>query len=167
MQDILKINPRYFDALLASAWILGIMGNKEEALGYYKSALEIEPENKFLRMNYAHNLATSGKFHQAIEVYDSLKIDYPDEYRIFQYLGITYGNMGDLDKSIENLERAISIHPTPLSYSNLAVALRKRGDLEKAIYYLKLYLENAQGEDEKRIKEARNELIVWENLLKQ
>jgi tetratricopeptide (TPR) repeat protein len=167
MQAVLKINPRYFDALLASAWILGIMGNKEEALGYYESALEIEPENKFLRMNYAHNLATSGRFHQAIEVYDTLKIDYPDEYRIYQYLGITYGNIGDLDKSIENLERAISIHPTPLSYSNLAVALRQRGDLERAIYYLKLYLENAQGEDEKRIQEARSELIVWENLLKQ
>jgi len=167
MQDVLKINPRYFDALLASAWILGIMGNKEEASSYYKSALEIEPENKFLRMNYAHNLATSGRFHQAIEVYESLKIEYPDEHRIYQYLGITYGNMGEFDKSIENLERAISIHPTPLAYSNLAVALRKRGDLEKAIYYLKLYLENAQGEDEKRIKEARNELIIWENLLKQ
>ena len=166
MQAVLKINPRYFDALLASAWILGIMGKKEDALSYYKKALEIEPENKFLRMNYAINLATSGMFDEAIEFYNSLKIEYPDDYQIYQNLGITYGNLGDLDKSVENLERAISLHPTPFSYLNLAVALRKKGDLKEAIHYLKLYMENAQGEDEARVREVRKELIAWENMLK-
>lgn len=165
MQAVLKINPRYFDALLASAWILGIMGKKEEALSYYKKALEIEPENKFLRMNYAINLATSGMFDEAIEFYNSLKIEYPDDYQIYQNLGITYGNLGDLDKSVENLERAISIHPTPFSYLNLAVALRKKGELREAIHYLKLYLENAQGEDEARVREVRKELVTWEKML--
>ena len=166
MQAVLKINPRYFDALLASAYILGIMGKKEEALGYYEKALEIEPENKFLRMNYALNLATSGRPHQAIEVYNTLKIDYPDDYGIYQNLGITYGNLGDFDNSIEYLEKAISIHPTPLSYLNLAVALRKKGNLKEAIYYLKLYLENAQGEDEMRVRKAQEELSAWENMLR-
>jgi arylsulfatase A-like enzyme/Tfp pilus assembly protein PilF len=166
MQAVLKINPRYFDALLASAWILGIMGKKEEALSYYKKALEIEPENKFLRMNYAINLATSGMFDEAIEFYNSLKIEYPDDYQIYQNLGITYGNLGDLDKSVENLERAISIHPTPFSYLNLAVALRKKGELREAIHYLKLYLKNAQGEDEARVREVRKELVTWEKMLK-
>jgi arylsulfatase A-like enzyme/Tfp pilus assembly protein PilF len=166
MQAVLKINPRYFDALLASAWILGIMGKKEEALSYYKKALEIEPENKFLRMNYAINLATSGMFDEAIEFYNSLKIEYPDDHQIYQNLGITYGNLGDLDKSVEHLERAISIHPTPFSYLNLAVALRKKGELREAIHYLKLYLENAQGEDEARVREVRKELITWEKMLK-
>jgi len=143
------------------------MGKKEEALNYYEKALEIEPENKFLRMNHALNLATSGRFQQAIEAYNGLKIDYPDDYKIYQDLGITYGNLGDLDKSIENLEKAVSIHPMPLSYLNLAVALRKKGNLKEAIHYLKLYLENAKGEDEARIKEAQKELVAWENMLKQ
>ena len=39
MQGVLKINAKYFDALLASAWILGSMGRKEEALSYYQKAL--------------------------------------------------------------------------------------------------------------------------------
>jgi len=167
MQAVLKINPRYFDALLVSAWILGIMGKKEEALSYYEKALEIEPENKFLRMNHALNLATSGRYQEAIEAYNNLKIDYPEDYKIYQDLGVTYGNLGDLDKSIENLEKAVSIHPTPLSYLNLAVALRDKGNLKEAIQYLKLYLENAQGEDEARIKEAQKELAAWESQLKQ
>lgn len=167
MQAVLEINPRYFDALLASAWILGIMGKHEEALRYYEKALEIEPENKFLRMNHALNLATSGRYQEAIEAYNNLKIDYPEDYKIYQDLGVTYGNLGDLDKSIENLEKAVSIHPTPLSYLNLAVALKNKGNLREAIQYLKLYLENAQGVDEARIKEAQKELAAWESLLKQ
>jgi len=166
MQAVLKINPRYFDALLVSAYILGIMGKKEEASGYFEKALEIEPENKFLRTNYALNLATSGRPHQAIEVYNTLKIDYPDDYGIYQNLGITYGNLGDFNKSIEYLEKAISIHPTPLSYLNLAVALKKRGNLKEAIYYLKLYLENAQGGDEIQVRKAQEELSAWENMLR-
>jgi len=167
MQAVLKINARYFDALLASAWVLGIMGKKEEALDYYEKALEIEPENKFLRTNYALNLATSGRSHQAIEVYNNMKIDYPDDYRIYQNLGITYGNLGDIDKSVENLKKAISIHPTPLAFYNLAVALRKAGNLKEAIHYLKLYLENAKGVDEATIRKAREELSAWENMLRQ
>ncbi|MFB0565567.1 MAG: sulfatase-like hydrolase/transferase [Candidatus Aminicenantaceae bacterium] len=166
MQAVLKTNSRYFDALLASAWILGIMGRKEEALGYFEKAIEIEPENKFLRMNYALNLATSGRTHQALEAYNSLKTDYPDDYRIYQNLGITYGNLGELDKSIQNLKKAIEIHPTPLSFYNLAVALRKKGNLEEAIYYLKLYLENLSEEEEEARKRAQIELRAWEKMLK-
>jgi len=165
MQAVLKINPRYFDALLASAWILGIMGKREEALNYYERALEIEPENKFLRKNYALNLATSGKFQQAIEAFNNLKIDYPNDYEIYQNLGITYGNLGNLDKSIENLEKAISIHPTSISYLNLAVSLKMKGNLKEAIHYLKLYIENANGEDKRRVREAQKELAAWENML--
>lgn len=167
MQEVLKIDPRYFDALLASAWILGIMGKGEEALRYYEQALEIEPENKFLRMNHALTLATSGRYQEAIEAYNNLKIDYPEEYKIYQDLGITYGNLGDLDKSIENLKKAVSIHPMPLSYLNLAVALKNKGNLKEAVQYLKLYIDNARGVDEARIKEAQRELAAWESQLKQ
>lgn len=165
MQAVLEVNPRYFDALLASAWVSGIMGKREEALDYYEKALEIEPENKFLRMNYALTLATSGRTYEAIEAYNSLKLDYPDDYRIYQNLGITYGHLGDLDKSIENLKKAIDIHPTPLSYYNVAVALRKKGNLEEAVHYLKLYVENVKG-DEERMREAQKELKAWEKMLK-
>jgi len=96
-----------------------------------------------------------------------MKIDYPDDYRIYQNLGITYGNMGDIDKSVENMMKAISIHPTPLAFYNLAVALRKAGNLKEAIHYLKLYLENAKGVDEATMRKAREELSAWENMLRQ
>ncbi|MDH7513914.1 MAG: sulfatase-like hydrolase/transferase [Clostridiales bacterium] len=166
-QAVLVISPGYFDGLLASGWILDFMGNKEEARGYYEKAMEVEPENKFLRKKYALNLATTGKIKEAIELYERLKAEYPDDYEVLQDLGIAYGYAGDLSRSIENLERAVSLHATPTAYYNLAVASRKAGKIGEAVRYIKLYLADPEGESEEKIATARQELINLERLLKQ
>ena len=166
-QAVLVPNPRYFDALLASGWILDFTGKLEEARTYFEKALEVEPENRFLRKYWAENLAKRGKMKEAIEVYEHLKEDYPDNYEVFQDLGIAYGYAGDLSRSIENLKKAVSLHPTPIAYSNLAVASRKAGTIQEAIDYLKLYLGNPEGENEESIKRAQQELAHLERLLKQ
>ena len=163
---VLKNNPRHFDALLASAWCLNLMDQKEDAQAYYRKALEVEPENKFTRTNYALSLAISGKIAQAIDIYNSLIREYPDDHTIYQDIGIAYGYAGDISRSIENLERAISLHPTPIAYINLAVAMRKVGKLEEACRYLKLYLENPKGESKESINRARAELQNLERILK-
>jgi tetratricopeptide (TPR) repeat protein len=166
-QVVLVINPHYFDALLASGWILDFTGKLEEARTYFEKALEVEPENRFLRKYCAENMAKRGKMREAIEVYERLKEDYPEDYEVFQDLGIAYGYAGDLSRSIENLKRAVALHPTPIAYSNLAVASRKAGSIQEAVDYLRLYLGNPEGEDEESIKRAQQELAHLERLLKQ
>jgi arylsulfatase A-like enzyme/Tfp pilus assembly protein PilF len=166
-QALLVIDPRYFDALLASGWILDFMGKGEEARTYFEKALEVEPENRFLRKYYAMNLAKMRKIKEAIEVYERLKEDYPDDYEVFQDLGIAYGYAGDLSRSIENLKKAVGLHPSPVAFFNLAVALRKVGSIQEAVSYLKLYLENPEGESEESIKMAQQELIHLERMLNQ
>jgi arylsulfatase A-like enzyme/Flp pilus assembly protein TadD len=163
---VLKNNPRHFDALLGSAWMLDLMGQKENALAYYQKALAIEPENKFGRKNYALSLATSGDLNQAIEIYRDLKRDFPDDYEIYQDLGIAYGHVGEIHQAIENLEMALGLHPTPVAYFNLAVAKKKLGRIEEAARYIRLYLENPEGESEESIQSARAELEKLEEMLK-
>lgn len=90
-QAVLEIEPDYFDGLLGSAWILDLMGDKEGARSFYERALRVEPENKFLRKNYALNLASSGRVKEAIALYKRQKMDYPDDHEILQDLGIAYG----------------------------------------------------------------------------
>ena len=164
---ILKNNPRYFDALLGSAWMLDLIEQREDAQGYYRKALEVEPENKFARKNYAMSLASTRNFSQAIEIYLGLKKDYPDDYEIYQDLGIVLGYVGDVSQSIENLEKAVSLHPNPVAYYNLAVAKKKVGNLEETVRYLKLYLENPEGESEESINQVKAELQNLEKRLKQ
>lgn len=163
---ILKNNPRYFDALLGSAWMLDLIGQKDDAQGYYRSALEVEPENKFARKNYADSLASTQRFNQAIEIYLGLKEDYPDDHEILQDLGIALGYVGDISQSIENLEKAASLHPNAVTYYNLAVAKKKVGNIEDAVRYLRLYLEDPEGEPEDSINAARAELKNLETKLK-
>lgn len=163
--NVLEVDPQYFDGLLGSAWILDLMGEKDEARTFYEKALQVEPENKFLRKNYAMNLATSGRIKEAIEVYERLKSEYPEDHEVLQDLGIAYGYAGDLSRSIENLERAIDLQPSPVGYLNLAVAFRKVGNIEKAIEYLRLYLANPEGQSPEKIAQARQELSYLEKFL--
>ena len=165
-QAVLVIDPDYFDALLASAWILDLMGKKEEARGYFEKALAVEPENKFLRKNYALNLATMGNLKEAIGIYERLKQDFPDDYEVLQDLGIALGYAGDINGAIESLKAAVGLHPTPVAYYNLTVALKKIGKIDEAVIYLKLYLANPEDEPEDKIRGAQQELLVLEKLLR-
>ncbi len=164
-ETVLEVEPQYFDGLLGSAWILDLMGDKEKARSFYEKALEVEPENKFLRKNYGLNLATTGKIKEAIEVYERLKSDYPDDYEVWQDLGIAYGYAGDLSRSIENLQKAVELHPSPTGYLNLAVAFRKVGNIERAIECFRLYLANPEDESPEKIARVRQELSFLEKYL--
>ena len=155
---VLKTNPRSFDALLASALMLDAIGQKTDALAYYRNALQIEPENRYGRTGYAQSLSATGRFGDAIQIYEDLTHDHPDDPAVLQDLGITYSYAGNLSRSIECLEKAISLRPTPVAYFNLARAMVKQGKIGDAVRYLKLYLENPKGESEQTVAQARAEL---------
>jgi arylsulfatase A-like enzyme/Tfp pilus assembly protein PilF len=155
---VLKTNPRSFDALLASALMLDAIGQKTDALAYYRNALQIEPENRYGRTGYAQSLSATGRFGDAIQIYEDLTRNHPDDPAVLQDLGITYSYAGNLSRSIECLEKAISLRPTPVAYFNLARAMVKQGKIGDAVRYLKLYLENPEGESEQTVAQARAEL---------
>jgi len=165
-QRVLHLDPNYFDALLSSGWILDLMGDKDAARKYYEKAMEIEPENKFLRQNLALNLATTGNIDGAIRIYEKLAADYPEDNEIWQDLGIAYGYAGKIEEAIVCLEKAVKLKPTATAYYNLGVAKKKTGDLEAAIKYLKLYLENSAGENEEKVRNVRAELALLERNLR-
>lgn len=166
MQKVLTLNPEHVDALTVSAVVSDNLGKKEDARVTYEKALAVEPENKYLRMSYALNLATGGDIPESIRVYSGLIRDYPGEYILYQYLGIAYGVLGDSDNAIKNLELGINIQPTPAAYYNLAVALKETGKAAEAIRALELYLENPKGEDEESIRSVRMELQNLKKTLK-
>ncbi len=164
-QAVLVIDPEYFDGLLASGWILDLMGKKEEARGFLEKAREVEPENSFLRKTYAMNLAVTGNLKEAIAIYEGLKKENAADFEVLQDLGIAYGYAGDINRAIENLKAAVDIQPNPTGYYNLTVALKRVGNIEEAAKYLRLYLANPEGEPEDKIIGARQELLALEKLL--
>jgi arylsulfatase A-like enzyme/tetratricopeptide (TPR) repeat protein len=166
MAEVLKRSPENVDALTVSAGVLDTLGKKEEARTYYERAIAVEPESKYLRVSLAFNLASSGRIGEAIEVYKTLTEEYPGDAVLHQYLGIAYGFQGDYAAAIDSLKQAIYIRPTPTAYFNLAVAYRQTGEIAEAVRYLKMYLENPEGESEQSIRAARAELERLEAGLK-
>lgn len=161
-QAILRIDPKYFDALYISGIALVNMGKWMEALDYFKKALEIEPENKSIRMQYAYCLSALDRGKDALKVYLHLKEEYPDDPTVHRELGMLYDSMGDLEKARENLRKAVDLNPSPNTYFNFAVVLEKSGDLKEAIHHLKLYLETTRDGNTSRKEQARKALTQWE-----
>jgi len=165
-QAILALNDKYLNALALTGFIYTILGENEKAIDYLKKAADLEPENKLILLDYARLLATSGRKEEAIEIYSRMKKDYPGDYRIYQYLGITYGNTGNLEKSIENLKKAIELHPTALAYYNLAVALGEIGRIKEAAHYMRAYLQTTPEGNTTRKIDAQKKLAQWEKMLR-
>ncbi len=159
MQQVLTINPSNIDALTACAVVLGTWGQRDGARSYLEAALSLEPENKFLRVTLAGNLAMSGRIPEAIEQFKQLVRDYPEEGIFHQNLGIAYGMSEDYESSIQSLNEAIRLAPTPAAYYNLAVAYRETGQIEDAVKALEAYLQNPGNAPEANVQRARSELV--------
>ncbi len=99
------------DILFKIAYILQTSGDNQEAIKYYKQALEVDKENEFIHNSLASIYRANGEFTSAkMHLHDSLAID--DENPI------TYYNFGNLlvdmkhnEEAIAMYEKAIEINP--------------------------------------------------------
>jgi arylsulfatase A-like enzyme/tetratricopeptide (TPR) repeat protein len=165
-QAALRMDPEYFDALIIAASVQDVWGKWEESTKYYKKALEIEPENKMVRLWYAYALGALGRGAEAVEIDETLKKESPNDYRIYQDLGIIYTSLDKLDLAEENLKKAVELKPSPETYLNYAFLLERVGKLPEAIRYLKLYLEKTPEGETPRKKDARRALADWERRIR-
>ncbi|MBE3125955.1 MAG: tetratricopeptide repeat protein [Acidobacteria bacterium] len=107
-----------------------------------------------------------GKLREKNLLERTLVADYPGDQVLRQHLGVACGVAGDYANSIESFKQAIAIKPTPTAYLNLAVALKKAGDVSAAVESLRLYLADPRGETLASVKAAEAELKSLEASLK-
>jgi len=165
-QTMLKLDSHYFDALTIAGWVYDMEGKWEESSEYFKKALEVEPENKIVRIKYAYSLGALGKFKEALDIYNKLKEESPADFKIYSDLGVIYTSMGNLDLARENLKKAVDLNPSPETYLNYSAILERVGDLKEAIRYLKLYLETTLEGDTPRKQNAQRALSQWERRIR-
>ena len=164
---ILNLDPGHFDALVIAGWSQDFWGKWAEAERYFKLALDVEPENKFVRMKYAYALGALGRGEEAARIYETLKKEFPEDYRICQDLGVVYTSLDKLALAEENLKKAVELAPFPETYLSYSAILERVGKLEEAIIYIKLYLENTKEGETPRKIQARKALADWEKRLRQ
>jgi len=142
------------------------LGKQKEAIEYYQKALKIEPENRFLQMDYANTLAAFRRADEALEIYNKLKSEYPNDYRIYAGIGKVFSSMDNLEKSIRNFKKALALNPAPETYLDYAVILERAGNLKEAIHYIKFYLGTTPERDTPQKINAQKALAQWERKLR-
>ena len=103
--------PNNSEILFKIGYILQLQNDNDEALNYYKEAIELDKDNEFIHNSMASLYRKNGEFISAkMHLHASLEID--DESPITYY---NYGNllvdMHKNDEAIEMYKKALEINP--------------------------------------------------------
>nr|HPK10363.1 tetratricopeptide repeat protein [Saprospiraceae bacterium] len=122
-------------------------GMKKEALADYNNAISLKPSaatyNSRARLYFDSGnnrdtiILALNDYNKAIEIEE-------DKSKIGEYYvnrGATWARLGDLDKSIEDLNMGLKLKPDQLSgYINRSIMYRSKGDYKNSLEDIKTYL---------------------------
>ena len=85
------------------------------------------------KFNQAFEYHNQGKLTLARDLYEQVIKDEPQNHEAWDLLGILYTQVGQYDKALECLQKAIDIKPLPFYIENLAKMYFKKEDFQKAV----------------------------------
>ncbi len=141
-KEAINLKTDFAPAYNAIAGIYLVQGDYDNAISYYKKALEYNPKLEVAvkgiveaLIGKSNALIQAGKFQEALELLIqsiTYKQDYPKTYVI---LAIIYNKLSQHDKAIESAKKAIELNPKSTNadaYFELGVAYKKLGQIEEA-----------------------------------
>jgi tetratricopeptide (TPR) repeat protein len=124
-------------------------GDINKAIKNYRHAIEINPQQpESVYFNLGRLLTEQEKYGQSISIYKAALKIYPENEKIYQYLGKNTEAKGEIDKAIKNYRHAIKINPQQPEwvYFNLGRLLTAQGKYDECITTyqaaLKIYSKN-------------------------
>jgi tetratricopeptide (TPR) repeat protein len=114
------------------------LGKYDEAISYFKSASELDPENADIWHEWGDALAILSKNEESIEKYKQALLLYPFDAFAFNNLAQVYDNEEDYENAIVNYKKALALDPNnPLFNFNLGDNYIKTENYAEAILFLK------------------------------
>ncbi len=148
-RDTLVKTPNAFLAYNNLGLLLKNQGHIEEAMEFYRKAVQINPNFAEAQANIGFVLADKGRFDEAIKYYrKAIQID-PTFADALTGLGVALSAKGRLDEAIKDHYKAIQINPNNSNaLYNLGITLAARGRFDEAIkYYRKAIQINPNDSD--------------------
>jgi predicted O-linked N-acetylglucosamine transferase (SPINDLY family) len=175
LRYFLKIIPKSFDAIHLLAIVSASQGKHEEAITYYKRALELNKKTPSVLNNLGSSLNALGKNSEALLAFKgSLKID-PAVPETWYNAGNTLCDLERYEEAIIYYERSVEINPEYYqALNNLGLALFKLNrHSESLIYFDRAYLLNEyfldclinKGEALKELKRYEESLACNQRVL--
>ncbi len=116
------------------AGVLTNESRREDAINFYRKAIELKPDYAFACNNLGTALYHQNKLEEAIEQYRKAIELKPDYALAYNNLGIALKAQNKLEEAIEHFLKAIELKPDyALAYNNLGIALKAQNKLEEAI----------------------------------
>lgn len=129
-------------------------GDLDTAEKYYLQAIDKDPKNPVIQMDYADLLMLKGKFQDARAHYEAAIAAAPGNATAHTNLGLVYEALGDLEKAEKEHKQALKTDPNhPQAHLNLG-----------HVFELKGLLEEAKAEYKKAILINVNYLLAYESL---
>ncbi|PJZ64040.1 hypothetical protein CH371_20235 [Leptospira wolffii] len=121
-------------------------------------------------------LAETGKLQESVDCFKSLIKKAPQDYNLYDSLGVTLAKLGDLKAAKESIEKAIQIVPIdPGPHRNLGYLYIEEKDYERAIVSFKNVIRYSYNDTETmdlvanlsmKIMDYRSAIRYWEEILK-
>lgn len=135
---VLSQDKNQINVLISEGVKLHDAGKFEEALGKYKEALKLDPDNSTANYEIAYTLSSSKSDKDAIPYLNKIiEGNSTNKGGAYDMLGSIYDNQGKTDKAIEYYKLGIKAQPEYQGlYFNLAITYSRLGKNEEALQYL-------------------------------
>ena len=135
-------------------------GQDEEAIGHYRRAMELDPENSDYARKLAYLLHRGNRFAEALEVYRALERRLPEDIQLIRDMAIVYAQLNDLERSRAYFAKALQRAPDANLYFNYALLLARRGETAEAAAAMEKFLALAPA-GSAQAEAGRRHLAAW------
>jgi tetratricopeptide (TPR) repeat protein len=106
LDKALARNPNNTAALTGRANLLLVLGKREDATAAMRKALAFAPDSLLVRRKWAQFCRYTERFQEAIQAYEQLHLESPEEPWSLLMQALTYVGMGEPDQAVRSIERA-------------------------------------------------------------
>jgi tetratricopeptide (TPR) repeat protein len=111
LNDFLKANPQEPSVRTALGDLYIRLGRGADASSEHKDVLQDHPSDPGARIGEGLLLLREMKYQAAIEQLEKVRADVPDDTRVLSGIGTAYAALGDCDRAIDPLRRAVGLSP--------------------------------------------------------
>jgi Tfp pilus assembly protein PilF len=131
-ETLLKKDRKNAEAHQRLAVIAARQGEPKVASEHFRKAIEIDPRNVELKVDFAYMLYTQEEYAEAETLLHDTLRSQPDHKRALNNMALVAGRQGRNDEALTYFKRSVG---EARAYANVAYLCAQAGDLEKAEHY--------------------------------
>lgn len=132
LQSIYFREPYNTMALYTLGFCYEVLGDQTQAVEFYQDCIKFKSYLQLPRQRLAAIYLKNGRLEDAIDQYEQIKKEFPDDFSCQAVLGYMFNYNQQYKKAIDAFNTAIALHPDSFSNDNEIAELIQLGQIEQA-----------------------------------